>query len=524
MTRPAFTHANAARALLSLLVVSLLAGLLVPVYTDEVAWRLQLSRWFQDGGIDYATGETCGLNSHAVAPWTMLPVRWFSALVTMVADTPAWVRIAGVAFAILALFGMRGAVRRAGGEGQGELLLVALLGLGVLPFLLVWSRPEQPVLLAMIAALLLGMRRGDMPWRAAAVALLFGIAIAYHLKALFYLPVFALAVVFTARGWPRRFALAALVVLAAVAYRYWTDRFACPDDPVLAAKIRGENASALLVGGDWRALWNALPTLAQAALPVKYVTVALPAPGYMSSWLPGVTLPFPVLAGWFAGGAAGWLLGIAIGVAALILAVVRRDWSPPVLFALALAAGATGWATLQLNKNSYESALYLPALALAAALSLGQVRRRWLDDAVWGVALLSVASQALLLGHYVPKLWDRLGSGYLADQPYSLNAYRYPRSRVVVAGAQCGIRPGMPRVLLDDMTYFAFREGRQPMHRLGVLSGWNGSLDDPLGWLQAKRSPGAVIACAYLPPDMRAIAIATGDICCVKTPNQPATR
>ncbi len=180
---------------------------------------------------------------------------------------------------------------------------------------------------------------------------------------------------------------------------------------------------------------------------------------------------------------------------------------------------ATGWATLQINKNSYESALYLPALVLAITLALAAApERRWLRDVSFGIVALSAISQAVLIGHYLPKLWTTTGGGYVAGQPYSLSAWHYPRARVAAAGAKCGIAPGSSRILIDDLTYFAFSHGSRPMHRLGVLSDWNGSLSDPLKWLHDKRSPGAVIACAYLPPDMRAIAIATGDICCVRTP------
>lgn len=487
----------------------------MPVYTDEVAWRFQLSRRFQDGGIDYATGETCGANTAAHAPVFMLPVRWFSSTLTALLDDPAWVRVAGVGFAILGVLLIRALIRRAGGPRPDvELLAWGLLGLGVLPFLLVWSRPEQPVLLALLGSLLLaGRGRAAL----AGIVLLAAMAMSYHLKALFYLPVFGAALWLTATPrWWRAGATALLLVLAAVAFRYWADRFACPGDPLLAARIRGENASALVAGGDWRALWAALPQLAWQALPATYVKIASPAPAYMSNWLPGATLPFGLLAAWHLLCVAGWYLGLAIGGAALAVAPRTRA----LLLPLALVGGATAWAALQINKNAYESALYLPVLAVAVVLALAAApERRWLREAGWAVAALSAASQLLLVGHYAPRLWaSATRGGYVAHQPYSLGAYRYPRAAIVAAGAKCGIAPGAPRVLIDDLTYFAFSHGARPMHRMGVLSDWNGSLSDPLRWLHDKHSPGAVLACAYLPPDMRRIAVPSGDICCVRTP------
>lgn len=499
----------------ALLLCSLLSGLLLPVYTDEVAWRFQLSRFFQDGGIDYATGETCGPNTAAHPALFMLPVRAFSSLLTAVFDDPMWVRIAGVGFAIVALVLIRAILRRATpGRSDVELLAWSLFGLGVLPYLLVWSRPEQPVLLCLLGMLLVRERR----WAPGAIAVLAAVALSYHLKALFYLPVFVAAIWLGSGGKrAKAVATAAIVVLAAIAYRYWSDRFACPNDPLLAAKIRGENAAALLAGGDWRALRAAVPQLLRNALPATYLTVALPAPAYMSSWLPGATLPFALLALWHTAGSIAWYLAFAAGAAAAVLAVREGQRRALVLPALLLLC-ATGWATLQTVKNSYESALYLPALVFAIMLALAAAPpRRWLQQAILGIALISAASQIVLAGQYLPKLWTTTGGGYVAHQPYSLSAWNYPRARVIAAGAKCGIRPGDARVLIDDMTYFAYSHGARPMHRMGVLSDWNGSLSDPLRWLHDNGSPGAVIACAYLPPDMRRIALATGDICCVRT-------
>ncbi len=141
-----------------LLLLSLLVGLLLPVYTDEVAWRFQISRYLQDG-VDRSLGETCGANTWAAPALFMLPLRVFSSAVTAWLSDPLWVRIAGVVTAIVTVAGMVAFVRqqdvRSARRATTEILVLALLGTGVLPFLLVWSRPDQPVLLAMLGSLLL---------------------------------------------------------------------------------------------------------------------------------------------------------------------------------------------------------------------------------------------------------------------------------------------------------------------------------------------------------------------------------
>ena len=525
-----------AGAMLGLLLLSLAIGLLVPVYTDEVAWRFQISRFLQDG-IDRATGETCGLNTLAMPAYFMLPVRLFSATATAFLSDPLAVRVAGIACAILAVIAMLGLVRQREPASERraviEILVLALLGTGVLPFLLVWSRPDQAIWLAMLASLWIAFapraarETGEPRARIAAITLLALIAFSYHMKGVFYLPVFVLAVLASGRGVPRyRVRGVALVVILACtwsAYRYWSDRFACPDDPVLAAKLEQQNVMMLLRNGGWRALPGAVPTLLNNMWPTPYIRNTMPATGYMSYWLPATPVPLPLMALWRAMIWFCWYLTAAIAAALIFLAA--RDRFPQrwmLAAALVLAGCASAWAMLQYNKNDYESSVYLPVLILALVfLWAAPARyRAWLGSPVLTIAALSAISQVLVAGSYAAPLWAAgRGGGYVAGQPYSLSAFAYPRARILAAGAKCGIvlHPGLKRVLIDDLTYFAYAQSSTPMHRLGVLSDWNGSAGDPMAWMRRHGSPGAVLACAYLPPSLRERAIATGDVCCVST-------
>jgi hypothetical protein len=54
------------------------ALLYLPLYTDEVGWRFQLSRYVPDGGVDRFINETCGANTLAAPPLFMRPLRLFS--------------------------------------------------------------------------------------------------------------------------------------------------------------------------------------------------------------------------------------------------------------------------------------------------------------------------------------------------------------------------------------------------------------------------------------------------------------
>src|SRR4051794_24442907 len=78
-------------------IASLLFGLLVPIYTDEVGWRFA-ARSAIDGGVDRSVAENCGPNTLAIVPLFMQPLRYASATVNLAFADPMFVRLTGVTF------------------------------------------------------------------------------------------------------------------------------------------------------------------------------------------------------------------------------------------------------------------------------------------------------------------------------------------------------------------------------------------------------------------------------------------
>jgi hypothetical protein len=179
--------------------VCLVAGLLVPIYTDEINWRLHL-RAAIDGGIDIAASDLCGPNTFARAPWLMMPVRWFSATINQAFATPLFVRLSGVGcallFAALAWVTTGKMTHDRERRANVQALVFALLGLGFLPFLLVLSRAEQPIILCAGLMILTSFVAQGRPSRqlfaicaASVIVILAAVAASYHLKGVLYLPV-----------------------------------------------------------------------------------------------------------------------------------------------------------------------------------------------------------------------------------------------------------------------------------------------------------------------------------------------
>jgi hypothetical protein len=523
------------------LVLSILAGWLLPIYTDEIGWRFA-ERAAIDGGVDIMPNDTCGPNTIARAPWFMMPVRWFSAVTNQALADPVFVRGEGVACALawIALFWVLIGRLETDGAKRAALrtLAFSLLGLGVLPYVLVLSRPEQPLILATTLILLLAFARLPrvnpilLAWlKAAGVVVLSTVMLSYHLKGVLYVVVAAGCLVVSTHGRgtlaPRVVGVALIGALLLVSAEYWTGRFRCPGDPVLAAALNGENVASVWANGGHVA--SVVAKMISGINPLAYVALAAPNNYPGSDWmLPGL-FPWTVIVAVRLGMLMLWGATIILSAAALsgfLLGVRRRAFHEPrTLIALGLLGLVLVWGASQLNKAFYETEHILPSLAILAALSLtlpevGDALSRFVS-ALSKVALsFALCSELVVLGLIVPPMAASAHSpGYISRQPYSIAAFGYPTIRRDIAAARAA--SGMPtdrsleRPLIDELTYLALQGSHLPLQRLGVLSIWNGSITDPVRYLLSRNSDGVIIGCHLLPPEMRSAASRSGEICAI---------
>ena len=526
----------------------LVLGTALPLYSDEIAWRFQERAGFAPG-LDTMMSDTCGANTLARPPLFMMPVRLFSAAANSWLDAPVFVRLAGVACALLwlaLLWRLIALASSAGHEGVREralplrALILAPLGMGILPLLLVMSRPEQPLIMGTVAAIILTLRHRQREaandrraiWPVVAwLVLLAAICLSYHLKGVLYVGVFVICLMVCSRDRatlvPRIAGIGLVAVLTWIAFRYWSERFSCPDDPVLAAKLASENVAALLAAGH--GVSSALGEAALGALPFVYILQAAPDPEPMSFWLPGNLVGWQTSYTIMAALMAAWLSLIAASAWNLASFVKKRGrgalLEPKVPLALGLFAIICIWGASQMNKNVYESAHILPTLAVACLLCLtlphdNPLLRRIGAKAAWGFVAAGIVSQLFIMATHGPTLWQRSqATSYLADQPYSVPISGYGDRKADIAEAMR--RAGMPldrplrAPLVDDLTYLALQDSVLPIHRLGVLSDWNGKIADPAAYLLSRRSDGVVMGCAYLPAALTAVANRVGDICAI---------
>ncbi|WP_068093242.1 hypothetical protein [Novosphingobium rosa] len=523
----------------------LLIGLLLPLYTDEVGWRLQERAGID--GVDKLFSQQCGPNTLAVPPWFMMPVRWYSAFFNLAWPDPFAVRLSGVAHALCWVAMLLVLIRQATADhlrrSQLTMLCCGLMGLGVMPWLLVWSRPEQPIILCATASLLIAMGQNRpnsaRPWAPVAILLLGVIALSYHFKALILMPLFMAAMIAAA---PTRQARAvramctiALTAAATIAARYWFGRMACPGDPILAADHAKQSLALQLLGdGHWA--MAPLRLIANFQMPV-YVAQAAPDITPMSSWLLPHLVSKPTQIGWTIAMNLLWIAGFVLAAWALgaMLWTHRRAVSQldkRIVLAGTTLFCASTWCVSQVVRNVYEASFVLPLLALSFALALSTPLpprlTRCLSRVATTIGLALPISAIAILWLYGPSLAQEADKGgYLPGQSYSVGLAHYGtlRAQIQRAAAACGITPQShpAHLLIDDITYFTFMDSALPDHKTSVLEPrWSGSVTDPLAYLRQQHSSGVVLACNALPPALRARAKATGEVCCIGPDQWPA--
>lgn len=533
-----------ARAVVLVLLLTLLSGIFLPVYVDEIGWRFHIRSELD--GVDKFLSETCGPNTLAVPPFFMRPIRILSAGLNLRFADPFFVRLSGVCLALV-LAGLFVLLIRKVASSRPilesmQIAAFGLLGLGTLPLLFVWSRPEQPLLICVTGALLAcsDSWRGEVTSiptavsRSALIVVLAIVSLSYHAKAVALTPIFALCLV-VGSGSKANVAIrmACLLLLTAAtvsAANYWQDRLACPDDPILAAKLAEQNVSAMLASGNDPT--HVISRLLRNIDFIQYFQLASPQTNPMSAWIAdnAVTarqadlwLLFVSLA-WVA----MWTVGIVCMAHAAIAALRCRVLNPRLLIATTLMFVAIVWSSTQTIKNVYDSTFLLPLLILSiifamSSANLSQRALLWLSPVLLWLGVGAVVSTLCLGISYFPSLWAASQhTAYLPGQPFSQSVfgYRSIQPQILVAARFCRIgKKGRPKsLLIDDVTYFTFMASYRPEHYTGVFGPWNGQISKPAEYLSSIGSDGAVLGCHLLDPGLRKKAHQFGPFCCLAPP------
>lgn len=515
--------------LFALVAYTLWMAFYLPVYGDETYWKLLVSRLVSDDGYLVYIFAQCSKGQWIEAPWTWLPAMALSSFFYEDASHPWVLRMTGWFLYLGLLLCWIWLLRRRSGLSwlDSSLAVCAFLSVGVLPFLMVYDRPEKTLLVLLTAVLILVPSESSVPKRSVIralvwivfLSLLAALLAGVHPKGLFFFPVLLAVLYLRTRSW-----VAVLLLLGVLGWiaqetmAVWQQRTNCPEFPGLMTVLQNLTLRPSAFFSDpvafVQAAWRNL-----LAFNAYIDSIALQ-PTYVVNWLPAVTAD-PAQPGWY--GLVNWLNWIPIVLAAgLIVFNLRRAgsawWRSTGVVWLMLFLALLFIVSLQSAKNFYEVSLVWPLIGLLAVMSfvpsptLKMGRRA--TTVILTLVVIAVASSIARIDRfsaYVPDwIFERTQQIEQRDQEnQTLQAF---------ATTQCAIDDHAVRLAIDETTYPAFWRHRKPIF-LDFSAGWWAAEADLMTTLRQRRAEGVVAACDKLPDALRSRAKTLGQTCCVSAQN-----
>jgi hypothetical protein len=495
---------------------------LLPLYPDEIAYRLIGSRLFFDHGILGNIYPACASFTLA-APWPWYPAKLLDYLAFGWYDSPVYYRAASAATAVAALAGGVAMLRKLDYEANAVRLFILLLSLGIVPFSFIMARPEGAIFACFFWLMSLSLDRARAARGGILSGLLFlllsSILLSSHPKSFLFLP--ALAILYVV--WSRREGVSAGTRIALAAFllwltfdstRYWSAFAVCPDNKSVQAIIDGLTLSPGFLVSDPAGFLHAFAlSLADSG---AYFKQAIYRHKYMGGWLPPpprlLLSTFDLLANivqtaLIAAGLAGML--------AIFAGFMRRIKNPAALASSfyrqpAAFLGAVLALTLLLGmgvnrgKNFYEVAFVFPILftcvfvhrpsaALLSKVSGGRFRR----EVIAAVALFTGLTAAL---NFLPPFLH--GYSGISVSLTTLSERRV-QTDIAAMSAACGIPApeAASHLIVDDLTYQFFRASHKPVLVTWLYATTTGM--DRRAFVARFKTSGILARCGYIPAEMK---------------------
>ena len=522
-------------------------SLFVPNYTDEITIKLTRVQVLLDGFELTSLYPQCGPAFSLHVPWSWIPGAFIDWGIYGNVTEPIFLRIIGMSTFIVWLGMLAWFIRRNLKAEISSLHIIAglisFVTLGVLPFLLVLNRSEQPLLVGLT---LIGMLpyivahyqpRTNLAW--ILIVVIFCLTTSYmfssHPKTFFFIPLMLVSAlhlsVTSKRVW---MGVVMLVSLALVCYDsliFWTSYLNCPDAPLLDTILKSQSLSiGTLFSAPKEFVLAGLRSLAHSSVYIKNVLFEW---SYQSDWLP--SRPDQKL-DWFSGlndvdisliylSTVGYaIFALARKLRACLLANILV---PETTIPFALFIGIFSCSFFLVAKNFYESALILPLFLLLVVLLLPALLETNQDSRVRlhifkFLLIASIASQVNLILTFVPYVTGTwLAGGQVAGQVLSVSPFNYKKTRedAIAAAANCGITVNNlnTHLVIDDSTYFPFKDAYRPFHVLYISRVFGKDIGDRnlIQFLKEKNSAGVITRCDDLSPENLKFTIKHANYCCI---------
>lgn len=540
----------------------------VPVYGDEPQWKLTVSRLFLDGGKLIYLFPACVDNFLLDPPITWYPARWIDAWLYADASNPFKLRQFGwfIFLALVLVWAKFLSVNAKVSWKIAILFVAAYFSFGVMPYLMVFNRPEQSILIWLTLGI--ALMYASQKWPPSTIKIKVLIALSYgllvcliaaaHPKGLYFLPVILVLCWISIHSLSLVGCLAALMAWTSwETIVFWKKRTYCVESEWLTGLLSNftvqphllkTSPRAFLDSGinnlfHWRSYikgaefqGGAIGKAVDANLPnLQLVELA-----QQTVWLPlaaaavliGVNLfelvfaqyqkgkrVMPVMATLLLIFIASLLISeryagfgfIALGISLLGILCLSlfkiKNYSLAIASCLGLSLMLLMF--MQTLKNFYETTIIWPIFLLATIFTFNT---------------LSTWSKKFLIGLFLPILFVGAGLATLGRHTVSneyADAWRATRGEKITQQLQlqvfakeaCNIDSTTSRLVLDDDTYPSFWKSPAPLLTAYVYGWWSQGTDYHQTF--ASQNPqGLVTKCESAPNELLKILSKKDGFCC----------
>lgn len=523
---------------------TLLSGIFLPVYSDEVMTKWSNARFFFEAGKLVSFFPQCAATTERAVSWVFYPAAILISSVYAHLE-PLGLRVSGITlsglwFFLLAFWCLKQTNDRASGI-QRFSGLVAFASLGVMPYLWVLSRPEQMLILPVLFFCLTAFyfKQAKSLTVQTIFCLLFIVVVScffyVHPKSLFFSPFILVAIWLSTASYERVFRYALVLFVCAMCFQVYQETSAlaaCQDAPYIQSMLK---MNTLLPG----MLFSAPAEFLSAALnnvisfPDKMLMHLVFRDSPQSGWLPPMGVSGDFLP--FLNTAIRYLLYIFVigshfaAVLVFLVQVVRLRVSAPVLLAVMLSLADFLNVLFYNIWNFYAGTQFVPISIVIIVLLLQlcrelKVRGVFVVSGYIFASICATSSLVVLLSAVMPSIIQNSSSSQssLPGQPLSIPVFGAQShiDSIKRLGKTCDLPEELAEnIVLDHMTYFAYVRDKKPIHVLYVSElGYGGDLANGklFPFLKGLKSPGVITRCEWMPSELRKAQTANDmGYCCV---------
>lgn len=533
-------------AVLVLICACIALAFSLPLYTDEVLWKILFARYILEGGKLLNLLPACKSSFLIDTPVSWIPWRALDSWFYRGLDSPVTIRIWGIISYLCWLpifaWGCERIMRpRLQGASRFQTFMAAISPFTwcLFPFLLVINRPEQSIVgavtLLVIWSVLSAREEIKLPgWLTfVGVTGVSSYLLASHPKALFLVPLVGyLGWSLIKSRWGRAGFLGLLVLMSLDTFHYSQMRTSCPELPLVHEKVMGGKT----LGVNSNSV--SLDLVEQASANFMQYADYLDGAEFQSStgnqWIryPDLTTPHVTLSD-----VLNWLIAVTLyGTLVSVLGIRLNEsrarvfkpmtWSLESRIGILLLANLAGVAAFQGAKPFYESAWIIPlgwlALWILASKMSSPFALKAMRKVLTLFLVLAVVSQMFLLIKFIPVAraeWSKPVSPAGEKLAYQMSIFGFEgeRQKIVSTALECGIDLSHTKqsLVIDDFTYFVFHgTTERPINAFFLKKYFVAKDSEPLSILKDYHSAGLITRCDALPKKLRAVVRKNEAYCC----------